>query len=472
MSNALYGRIAVGIQNDALVWGGSPTQTCTEEYNGTSFSSGGSVTATKCQAGIGASVNAALALGTEPAKNCVQEYDGSSWSAGTNLINNRCISAAAGTTNAGVTFGGRVSTSPDVDSSTSTEEWNGSTWSAGRHINLGSRWVGGAGSQTSAIMQAGNSYTGLTEEYTCTLTGNCVGAWSAGGAATIQRDDMHFGAVGSQKATALFSGRTAPTNTTATEEYDGSSWSTGGAVITARYIGSTTGTVNAGLFSGGNDAGGTCTNSTEEYNGSSWATGGNLPSGTDFLTATGTQNAAVGFGGREAPASAPTGFACNRHYNGSSWSAEGSLSVGKYASGGTGTQNATLAFGGYTAPSSNGYQTPKACTEEYDGSSWSTKNRILLATGAGNSAGTSNDALFMGGYTHPAAVNYNQQWNGIAWSMSTNLPKAGQRIATGGTSSTSAIATGGLNKMGVFEFNCNTLKGAGLTTQRTEVTLS
>jgi len=279
---------------------------------------------------------------------------------------------------------------------------------------------------------------------------------------------MHFGAVGSQNATALFSGRTAPTNTTATEEYDGSSWSAGGAVITARYIGSTTGTVNAGLFAGGNKADGSCLACNEEYNGSSWATGGALAAGTDFLTAVGTQNAAAAFGGRQTSRPA-SGFVCNRHYDGSSWSADGSLSVGKYASGGTGTQNATLAFGGYTAPSANGYQTPKSCTEEYNGSAWSTQNSLLHATGAGNSAGTSNDALFMGGYTHPSIVSYNQQWNGVAWSMSIAIPKAGQRISTGGTSSTSAIVTGGLNKMGVFEFNCSTPAGAGLKVNRTEV---
>ena len=176
-------------------------------------------------------------------------------------------------------------------------------------------------------------------------------------------------------------------------------------------------------------------------------------------------------GGRD-PSRSSGGFCCNRHYNGSSWSAEGALSNGMYASGGTGTQNATLAFAGYTAPSSNGYQTPRSCVEEYDGTSWSTQNRIINALGAGNSAGTSNDALSLGGYAYPSTVPYNQLWNGTTWSTATNLLLASKRLGSGGDSSGAAIVTNGLNCLGTFEFTCNEVIGAGLATQRTEVTVN
>jgi hypothetical protein len=50
---------------------------------------------------------------------------------------------------------------------------------------------------------------------------------------------------------------------TTTEEYDGTSWSAGGALATARYINAGTGTQSAGLCMGG--YGGGALNSTEEY---------------------------------------------------------------------------------------------------------------------------------------------------------------------------------------------------------------
>ena len=239
MSNALYGRTGVGVQNDALVWGGSPTTNCTEEYNGTSWSTGGAYSAYpsggKCQAGIGASVNDALALGNNGSLKCVRVYDGSAWSAGTDMNTCRNIAAAAGTTNAGMVFGGNYPTgaSPYSCSPDATEEWNGSTWSIGRRTNSTSTWGGGAGSQTAAIFQAGNSYTGLTEEFTCTLTGNCSGAWSQGGSLITARFLM--GGFGTQNAATAAGGAT-PTRLSCNEEYNGSTWSAGGALITARSI--------------------------------------------------------------------------------------------------------------------------------------------------------------------------------------------------------------------------------------------
>jgi hypothetical protein len=50
---------------------------------------------------------------------------------------------------------------------------------------------------------------------------------------------------------------------TTTEEYDGTSWSAGGALSTARYIAAGTGTLSAGLCMGGYADG--VLNSTEEY---------------------------------------------------------------------------------------------------------------------------------------------------------------------------------------------------------------
>jgi hypothetical protein len=65
-----------------------------------------------------------------------------------------------------------------------------------------------------------------------------------------------------------------PPATAATEEYDGSTWTAGGNLGTARYRLAGCGTQTAGLAFGGyvppNSA------ATEEYDGSSWTAGGNL----------------------------------------------------------------------------------------------------------------------------------------------------------------------------------------------------
>ena len=57
------------------------------------------------------------------------------------------------------------------------------------------------------------------------------------------------------------------------------------------------------------------------------------------LAGAGTNTAALAFGGTP-------GGACTEAYNGTSWSAVGALSTTRYDSGGAGTSTAALVFGG------------------------------------------------------------------------------------------------------------------------------
>jgi len=110
-----------------------------------------------------------------------------------------------------------------------------------------------------------------------------------------------------------------------------------------------------------------------------------------YLAGAGTQNAGLAFGG---------GFptrACTEEYDGSSWSAGGDLITARFTLGGTGTQNAALAFGGR----SPGYV---SCTEQYNGSSWSTSVSLITARGSLGGAGTQNSGLAFGGYS-PSGVS-------------------------------------------------------------------
>ena len=73
-----------------------------------------------------------------------------------------------------------------------------------------------------------------------------------------------------------------------TEEYDGTSWTGGGNLNTAKIYPAGVGTQTAGLgFS----------NTTEEYNGTSWTTEGNLGTARAALAGCGTQTAGLAFGG-------------------------------------------------------------------------------------------------------------------------------------------------------------------------------
>ena len=111
---------------------------------------------------------------------------------------------------------------------------------------------------------------------------------------------------------------------------------------------------------------------TEEYDGSTFSSGGNMIAGRQGGSGGGTQNAAIYTMGYAPPAS----VACTEHYNGSSWSAGGSMICARRAIGSTGTEYAALGFGGYV-PSS-----PKLTdhTEEYYGQTWAVGGALSTAT--------------------------------------------------------------------------------------------
>jgi len=83
--------------------------------------------------------------------------------------------------------------------------------------------------------------------------------------------------------------------TSCTEEYNGVSWSIGGALATGRYISAGAGTQNAGLVAAGQSN--VTLSFTEEYNGTSWSVGGNLITARNCLAGAGTQNAGLAIGG-------------------------------------------------------------------------------------------------------------------------------------------------------------------------------
>ena len=102
-------------------------------------------------------------------------------------------------------------------------------------------------------------------------------------------------------------------------------------------------------------------NATEEYDGSSFSSGGNLPQGIygNVSSTNGTQTAALSFGGRTAPGPL---VADTVGYDGTSWSTRPSMANARYYGGGSGTTSAAMMAGG-----ANPTTTPKNLTEEFTG---------------------------------------------------------------------------------------------------------
>ena len=91
---------------------------------------------------------------------------------------------------------------------------------------------------------------------------------------------------------------------TATEEYNGTSWTTVNAMPTARYSGCAVGSQTSGIQVAGDPS----YNSTSfEYDGTYWSSGGAIPAGKDFLMLGGAnQDAVIAFGGETSPGALST----------------------------------------------------------------------------------------------------------------------------------------------------------------------
>ena len=174
-----------------------------------------------------------------------------------------------------------------------------------------------------------------------------------------------MGKAGTQTAALAFGGANfdiaPPYYSDATEEYDGSTWTTSPASMnTARgFLASAgAGTQTAALAFGGQPV----TAVTESYNGITWTTVNSLNTPRQQLAGSGTQTAALAFAG-VAPGPALTG--ATEEYDGTSWTnSPASLSVARYALSSSGTQASALAFGGKKAPTFQG----STDTEEWTGS--------------------------------------------------------------------------------------------------------
>ena len=251
-----------------------------------------------------------------------------------------------------------------------------------------------------------------------------VGAWSSGENLPVATDGFS-GSAGTATAGLAFGGQSPPGITAATYEYDGTNWTTGGSLATARQFPTGAGTQTAGLATGGESPSGSV-NSTEEYNGSTWSSGGNFPATVNGAAGSGLQTAAVVVISSTAA-----------EYDGSSWTASNALNTSRaYLMSGNGAAPQTACWVNGGPPTAS---TGKV-TEEYDGTNWTSGNNSNVGRSQAAGAGSQTTAILMGGGSPAAAA---EEYDGTSWTSLSNMNITRVGGPGGFGSNTSAVTFGG-----------------------------
>jgi hypothetical protein len=358
------------------------------------------------------------------------------WSSAAPLVVARSAQGKFGTQTSGVAAGGRVS--PPTLRLDNTEEYNGTGFSNATAIPAAAYNVPGFGSQTAGAIAGGNYATGIaatTSEYNGS-------SWTAGGGLNTGRQSG--GAAGTQTAGLLMAGEPAsgPPYTSVTEEYNGTSWASGNPapVASRAIVGSAGIQTAASIFGGYNGSGLT---SHELYDGTNWTTGPSMNTARWALGGSGVQTLSIGFGGANPGAS----YKANAEtYNGTSWTEGPDLATARRDLDGgiVGTAPSTIAIGGdsgsYIGTSEEFNRSANVITAATfsSGGNANFARRQLGYTGAG----TQNAFMVYGGFSPSGMVNNSEEYGGASWTATPTLNTARGQLAGFGIT-TAAVACGG-----------------------------
>ena len=435
---------ATGPQTANLVFGGygnpaTPSGiTTTAEYNGLGWTAGGAMGDGRNYIGSAGTQTAGLGFGgldSPPRSAKTEEYNGTSWSEQNDLSNARGQGVGTGSQTAGMYTTGDAG---PPDYSVYVENYDGTSWTNGTSNSLGRRVGSGNGSQTSAIIIAGNinpsdTLTALTEEWNGS-------SWSSGGSVnTARKGGMAAGA--NADSSVFFGGTAAPGVSTATEDYDGSTWATSSATMSVGVTDNQQGggsTINtAAIVVGGSPD----YTQTQEYNKSintitaaAWASGGNLGTARRQVGGFGhTTTTAVCACGQN-----PPGLSNVEEYNGSSWSEVNNAPMARVKPFACGVLTAGLIGGGEEGPSPASYQS----SAEYDGTNWTASPSSALGqnVNSGTALGIQTAALLVVGSESPnTAVKY---YDGSSWTAGPAATPTSMASASGNGTQTNGLVYG------------------------------
>ena len=220
-----------------------------------------------------------------------------------------------------------------------------------------------------------------------------------------------MGAMGTSTSAVAAGGRISnPSDTAASETWDGTSWTEGNDLNSERYAIANrgAGTQTAGLCAGGRNKGpGAYDALTEEYNGTSWTEVNDLPSGVESGSGLGTQTAAGLWGGYTGSYRA-SGFL----YDGTNWTATTDFPFPSGSASESGTTTAGLLFGIF----SNNTPGYVANTVSWDGTAFTEENDLATARGGGGGGkaglNTNQNAIMVGGFESGGTYYANvEDWN-------------------------------------------------------------
>ena len=454
LSTARQSMASFGTQTSAVASTGSTSgsspygeQNLTEEYNGTGWTSAtNNPLSMRFSAGTGTETSGLVfggnALPGPAYVATTNEYDGSSWTSGGSLGSPVGIHAGLGTQTAALQAAG-YGRPPSPGSNTNTaEEYNGTSWTSTNTVNTARRTLSGSGIQTAGIIAGGYTTTRVanSEEYNGT-------SFSEGSDINTARSAWHLCGGTTESNSWICGGTTAPgANSTATEYYDGTSWTNQTATLgSGRSSGGAGGIQNSAVVFGGNNPSLTAT--TEELNQSAaaitagaWSAGGNLNTARYQHAGAGSIPAGLVFGGRKETAPSAN-YNNSEEYDGTSWTEGNNLNTARFGLYGIGTQTAGLACGGRTTPA------VVDSSEEYDGTSYTEGNNLASARHGGASAGTQTAGLVFNGtnVTAPAPGNMtttSQSYDGTSWTA-TNSCNTARVVPYGFGTQTAAISVGG-----------------------------
>jgi len=248
--------------------------------------------------------------------------------------------------------------------------------------------------------------------------GYVAGAWASGGPMS-NVGGIFKATVGTQTAAlaaGFFTGTPAGVIAN-TEEYNGSTWTSGGSMGSALYSGLSAGSQTSAIATGGNDGSGVVSSSTESYNGTSWSAETTLP-GRNYGAGAGTsETTAILFCGSGGPFGGPPDFSETQHYDGSTWTAGGNYPTTQRNLGGCGTSTTALGVGGSNPATAN--------VNEYDGTSWSSHSTLPAIRSSLGCCGNPTDALvFSGEIPGTGSTNSTVLWDGVSWTSQGNLNDA------------------------------------------------
>ena len=267
--------------------GGTNYTPTTEEYDGTSWTQGGTVTTYGTQEAMGTgTATAGLWFGGYEGntdgggiKLTCEEYDGTSWTAVNPITEKRKAGAAAGSVTAALLFAGQdgfVPGGPGSVMQSNVQEYNGTSWTNVNNIDTQMSQCGGsmAGTQTAAVRALG-ALTGHGAPQAASNTvsdydGTC---WTAGTAANTARPDLGF--VGIQTSAIVMGGWLPPGSPlfAITEQWNGTAWTEVADLGTGRAISSGAGaSVTSGLCVAGRNPPSTPTNNVEEWSSPAFVT--------------------------------------------------------------------------------------------------------------------------------------------------------------------------------------------------------